>query len=214
MITFEQFVSKKQSSYEKIQIAQLNVLRRLIEAEPFNFKWVAAKDVAFTEETIVAKRAIKCDNIETQKNETDFVVMFNPNIGYTKSEVHITYPILKWNQPDFYNEDLKIDYADLESFIFFYVYDQAFELEETSFRLSSKYSLQVFFDPYNFYIAQEGTKVEKMIKTLEYVKPIWSTNGSNSWGSEEDKLLFRVKMKYQRHLATKRDFIRGAMLDL
>lgn len=218
MITFEQFITEEQYHYDQIDKAKrleiLADMKRVYEAEPYNFTWIAPENVDFTAHTLLAERKIVCDNIDLLEGRDSFIITYTPRNIYN-SDILISYPHIDWPRWD--NSIQARPYKEVTNFDtspLFVVTDTETDLKNVLFRFKSGTFRAMYFKTYNTYLQQTGSKTMKSINTLEYYKNQPHVKDKR-WTADEESAFLRLKHAYlPKDQLTKRDYIRGAMMDL
>lgn len=198
MITFEQFLQNKDNEDYVMKQYQ-----DIITSDPFNFTWLSPEDdlnkVDFNGEKVFAKRDIprECVSVILAKY---FLLSFTFFNGILTT--HTNYPI--FSEEVF---DTDVDFAHIKVFSV-YRYTSADPM-----KLKEFLATHARWKELNYYQSLSGTKIEKTLAFYEYIleQKAFSVNML-----ERVRLaLLRNKLKYSpRGSLSKRDYIRGAMMDI
>lgn len=200
MITFEQFIS-----VNSLADGEVEKIKRVIEQPPFNFTWQPPESNKSIY-NVFASRPFETgvDNIHRLDSGPCCFVL-----GLSEEErfpIYMTYPTVVFHTGIHHFDDLVEKWNSIR---FFKISQNTFRQIENASPDTSNRPL-IHWNEFNFYQSVQGNKIEKIIKTLEYMKKNWIDRGI--WDHEMDTLILHLKLRYMpKDQISKRDIIRGAL---
>lgn len=200
MKTFKQFFSEgfiHDSEYEK--------LKHIVEQPPLNFTWQPPEEKEY-EYNVFADRPFdtSVDNISRLDSGPNRFALRICDIRHKEFPIHLSYPHVNFHTGKYHFEELVERWNSI----------RFFQVSQNTFRHADSLSRQIIptmhWDEFNYYQSVQGSKIEKIIKTMEFMKAGWQESGI--WDYEMDQLILRLRLQYtSKDQISKRDMIRGAI---
>lgn len=201
MITFEQYIAGSKED-EEIDLLVLTDYREALKDKLFRFNWVYDKPYIPESYTVLASREIK-DNLVYSSEQA-----FSLRMGTSSRSIDalFSYPILQLNF--FYSDNLDLGQKPIRLF-----FSSTLNVGCPTDLRDVLYRNRLVWQTYNEYEDSNESKPIRLLRALESLRPIIVGGGIID---EElfTKCILQNKLKYQKETLTKRDYIRGAMMDL
>lgn len=196
---------------EPEKIARVLELKKVITSEPFNYTWdYKIPSIIPMKSILVAQRDLDRSIVTTPSLDTNIFRAYLHNYSDDYIYFEADYPAITWNQFSGFTD---ADPIDFEKYPLFKSSTYTTYRPEEMFIFSDADKKFHSFAVYDYYQLQPGTKPEKIISTLEYIREYWISHGW--WNETDDMLLLKAKFRYlPKEKLTKRDFIKGALMDI
>lgn len=210
MITFEQYINS-----EAVEGSFMSKTVDIVTAPPINLISVSDNTIIPSDFKLLASRSfdieknnIYCsgfgeNDIDGNCNRFGLQYRGTTTVGY---RIYLSYPQIKFTTS---RCDIDVLVKKWDSINFFTMEYEYFMYPDHISR--AKYKMD--WKEFNFYESLQGSKIEKIIKTLEWMKEKWQR--LRRWNDDMERLLIRLRLQHlPKEILTKRDYIRGAMLDI